>query len=98
MPVAMTTTAVSSGKPPILLHGHLDVVPAAADDWQVHPFSGEVQDGYVWGRGDLNDLARIGQSVLRQDCMGRHDHRRRHVVEDGIAAFPIGHDEIFALG
>src|SRR3954467_5255584 len=35
----------------LLLHGHLDVVPAAAEDWQVDPFSGEVQDGYVWGRG-----------------------------------------------
>ena len=33
---------------PLLLHGHLDVVPAEADDWQVHPFSGEIQDGYLW--------------------------------------------------
>ena len=33
----------------LLLHGHLDVVPAAAEDWTVHPFSGEVQDGYVSG-------------------------------------------------
>src|SRR3954454_11886961 len=36
---------------PVLLHGHLDVVPAAAEDWTVHPFSGEVRDGMVWGRG-----------------------------------------------
>src|SRR5437868_5778916 len=28
----------------LLLHGHLDVVPAAAEDWQVDPFSGEIQD------------------------------------------------------
>src|SRR5690349_19233284 len=33
---------------PLLLHGHLDVVPAAAEDWRVDPFSGEIQDGYVW--------------------------------------------------
>ncbi len=42
----------------LLLHGHLDVVPAAAEDWQVDPFSGEIQDGYVWGRGavDMKDF------------------------------------------
>ncbi|HEV2797665.1 MAG TPA: hypothetical protein VGV65_08600, partial [Nocardioides sp.] len=37
------------GRPPLLLHGHLDVVPAEAADWQVDPFSGEIKDGYVWG-------------------------------------------------
>ncbi|HJT94076.1 MAG TPA: hypothetical protein VJ777_19445, partial [Mycobacterium sp.] len=31
----------------LLLHGHLDVVPAEASDWSVHPFSGAVEDGYV---------------------------------------------------
>src|SRR5688500_12442384 len=37
------------GEGGLLLHGHLDVVPAAAEDWQVHPFSGEIRDGCVWG-------------------------------------------------
>src|SRR5687767_14854082 len=43
---------------PLLLHGHLDVVPANAADWRVDPFSGEVQDGYLWGRGavDMKDF------------------------------------------
>ncbi|MFW6774992.1 M20/M25/M40 family metallo-hydrolase [Nocardioides sp. CPCC 205120] len=52
---------------PLLLHGHLDVVPAAAEDWQVHPFSGEVQDGYVWGRGavDMKDFDAMLLSVVR---------------------------------
>ena len=31
----------------LLVHGHLDVVPAEAADWSVHPFSGAVSDGYV---------------------------------------------------
>ncbi len=35
----------------LLVHGHLDVVPAEAADWSVHPFSGEVRDGVVWGPG-----------------------------------------------
>ena len=51
----------------LLLHGHLDVVPAAARDWQVDPFSGEVQDGYVWGRGavDMKDFDAMLLSVVR---------------------------------
>ncbi|CAL9368047.1 Succinyl-diaminopimelate desuccinylase [Streptomyces sp. enrichment culture] len=38
----------------LLLHGHLDVVPAEAADWSVHPFSGEIRDGVVWGRGAVD--------------------------------------------
>jgi acetylornithine deacetylase/succinyl-diaminopimelate desuccinylase-like protein len=51
----------------LLLHGHLDVVPAAADDWQVDPFSGEVRDGYLWGRGavDMKDFDAMLLSVVR---------------------------------
>ncbi len=52
---------------PVLLHGHLDVVPAAAEDWQVHPFAGEVRDGMVWGRGavDMKDFDAMLLSVIR---------------------------------
>jgi acetylornithine deacetylase/succinyl-diaminopimelate desuccinylase-like protein len=52
---------------PLLLHGHLDVVPANADDWAVHPFSGEVKDGYLWGRGavDMKDFDAMLLSVVR---------------------------------
>ncbi|MFT3871863.1 MAG: M20/M25/M40 family metallo-hydrolase [Nocardioides sp.] len=51
----------------LLVHGHLDVVPAEATDWQVHPFSGEVVDGYVWGRGavDMKDFDAMVLSVVR---------------------------------
>ena len=51
----------------LLLHGHLDVVPAAAEDWQVDPFSGEGRDGYVWGRGavDMKDFDAMLLSVVR---------------------------------
>ena len=57
----------SSGRDALLLHGHLDVVPAAAEDWQVDPFSGEIQDGYVWGRGavDMKDFDAMLLSVVR---------------------------------
>jgi acetylornithine deacetylase/succinyl-diaminopimelate desuccinylase-like protein len=42
----------------LLVHGHLDVVPAEAADWSVHPFSGEITEtehgGMLWGRGALD--------------------------------------------
>ncbi|MEU6916669.1 M20/M25/M40 family metallo-hydrolase [Streptomyces olindensis] len=51
----------------LLLHGHLDVVPAEAADWSVHPFSGEVRDGIVWGRGavDMKDMDAMILAVVR---------------------------------
>ncbi len=57
----------SSATGGLLLHGHLDVVPAEAADWQVDPFSGEIQDGYVWGRGavDMKDFDAMLLSVVR---------------------------------
>ncbi|HEX6150166.1 M20/M25/M40 family metallo-hydrolase [Nocardioides sp.] len=58
---------LSSDRPGLLLHAHLDVVPAAAEDWQVHPFSGEIQDGYVWGRGavDMKDFDAMLLATVR---------------------------------
>jgi acetylornithine deacetylase/succinyl-diaminopimelate desuccinylase-like protein len=41
-------------RPALLVHGHLDVVPAVAADWQVDPFAGEIRDGVIWGRGTLD--------------------------------------------
>ena len=42
----------------LCIHGHLDVVPADANDWSVDPFAGEIRDGCVWGRGavDMKDM------------------------------------------
>ncbi len=53
--------------PPLLIHGHLDVVPAQAADWQVDPFAGEIKDGCVWGRGavDMKDFDAMVLSVVR---------------------------------
>ncbi|WP_024796374.1 M20/M25/M40 family metallo-hydrolase [Tomitella biformata] len=52
----------------LLLHGHLDVVPAEPEDWSVHPFSGAVVDGYVWGRGaiDMKDMVGMLLALARQ--------------------------------
>ncbi|MGV9338922.1 M20/M25/M40 family metallo-hydrolase [Streptomyces sp. NPDC003688] len=47
----------------LLVHGHLDVVPAEAADWSVDPFSGEVRDGVVWGRGAV-DMKNMDAMIL----------------------------------
>ncbi|MFC8739044.1 M20/M25/M40 family metallo-hydrolase [Streptomyces sp. NPDC057176] len=54
-------------RPALLIHGHTDVVPANADDWIHHPFSGEVADGCVWGRGavDMKDMDAMTLAVVR---------------------------------
>jgi acetylornithine deacetylase/succinyl-diaminopimelate desuccinylase-like protein len=55
-------------RPALLIHGHLDVVPADPADWQVHPLSGEIRDGCVWGRGavDMKDMDAMMLAVVRQ--------------------------------
>ena len=54
-------------RPALLLHGHLDVVPAEPADWSVHPFSGEVRDGVLWGRGavDMKNAVSVLVAVAR---------------------------------
>lgn len=52
----------------LLVQGHLDVVPADASEWSVHPLSGEIRDGYVWGRGavDMKDMVAMSLAVARE--------------------------------
>jgi acetylornithine deacetylase/succinyl-diaminopimelate desuccinylase-like protein len=59
---------VDKSKPALLIHGHLDVVPANASDWREHPFGGEIADDCVWGRGaiDMKDMDAIMLAVVRQ--------------------------------
>ncbi|MFJ6081043.1 M20/M25/M40 family metallo-hydrolase [Streptomyces sp. NPDC092369] len=69
------------GADALLVHGHLDVVPAQADDWTVHPFSGEVRDGVVWGRGavDMKNMDAMILAVVR-DWARNGIRPRRDVV------------------
>jgi acetylornithine deacetylase/succinyl-diaminopimelate desuccinylase-like protein len=55
-------------RPALLIHCHLDVVPANADDWKVHPFSGTIQDDCVWGRGavDMKDMNGMVLALVRE--------------------------------
>ena len=54
-------------RPPLLIHGHLDVVPAQPKDWTYDPFAGEIADGMLWGRGavDMLDMDAMTLAVVR---------------------------------
>ena len=52
-----------SSRPGLVLHGHIDVVPANADDWSVDPFAAEIKDGMIWGRGAV-DMKNVDAMIL----------------------------------
>ncbi|MFF1460282.1 M20/M25/M40 family metallo-hydrolase [Streptomyces sp. NPDC058330] len=91
----------------LLVHGHLDVVPAEPADWSVHPFSGEVRDGVVWGRGavDMKNMDAMVLAVVRAWARAGVRPRRDIVVaytadEEASAADGSGfladrHPELF---
>ena len=50
-------------KPALVVHGHLDVVPADPRNWSVDPFGGEIKDGLLWGRGAV-DMKNMDAMIL----------------------------------
>ncbi len=52
----------------LVIHAHLDVVPAVAADWSVPAFEGTIHDGLVWGRGavDMKDMDAMILTVVQQ--------------------------------
>ncbi|WP_326768971.1 M20/M25/M40 family metallo-hydrolase [Streptomyces sp. NBC_01591] len=91
----------------LLVHGHLDVVPAEAADWTVHPFSGEVRDGVVWGRGaiDMKNMDAMVLAVVRAWARAGVRPRRDIVIaytadeeasaDDGSGFLADRHAELF---
>lgn len=72
-------------KPPLLLYGHTDVVPAEPQHWSHPPFAGEIADGYVWGRGAVDMKGVVAQQLLVFLLLKRH-----------AARIPLKRDVIFA--
>jgi acetylornithine deacetylase/succinyl-diaminopimelate desuccinylase-like protein len=68
-------------KPALVVHGHLDVVPAVADDWSVDPFAGEIRDGYLWGRGAV-DMKNMDAMILTSvaDILRAGEQPERDVI------------------
>jgi acetylornithine deacetylase/succinyl-diaminopimelate desuccinylase-like protein len=83
--VVARISGADPARPALLMHGHLDVVPADAADWRVHPFSGELQDDCVWGRGavDMKDMDAMILAVVRQRL-----REGRRPPRDIVLAFP----------
>ena len=54
-------------RPALLIHGHLDVVPAEPKQWTYDPFAGEIAEGMLWGRGavDMLDMDAMTLAVVR---------------------------------
>ncbi len=53
----LATLKGSGKKKPLLLLNHMDVVPVEKERWSVDPFSGLIQNGYLYGRGAIDDKA-----------------------------------------
>ena len=93
--------------PALLVQAHLDVVPADPAEWSVHPFSGEVRDDYLWGRGavDMKDMVAMVLSVLstwsREDRVPARDIVLAFVADeedqgvDGAHWLVAEHAELF---
>jgi acetylornithine deacetylase/succinyl-diaminopimelate desuccinylase-like protein len=73
----------SGRKAPLLLSGHLDVVPAEADAWRHPPFAATEADGHVWGRGAVDMKNMVAMSLMTLLLL-----KRRRV--------PLDRDVIFA--
>nr|WP_221475554.1 M20/M25/M40 family metallo-hydrolase [Sphaerisporangium rubeum] len=65
----------------LLIHGHLDVVPADPGEWRTHPFSGEVEDGCVHGRGAVDMKGTLSMTLALVRKWAREGRRpRRDIV------------------
>jgi len=72
----------SGGKKPIVLMHHMDVVPAEAKLWKEPPFSGALKDGFIWGRGALDNKASGVMALVTVLALKRH-----HIVPKGDIIF-----------
>ena len=79
----------------LVVHGHLDVVPAQAEDWQVDPFSAELIDGLIWGRGAV-DMKNMDAMILASMLQMAQDGHRP--TRDIIFAFFADEEDNGAYG
>ena len=81
--------------PALLVHGHLDVVPAQAEDWSVPPFSGEIRDGVVWGRGAVDMKGTDAMLLAVARAWGREGRGPRR---DVVLCFTADEEDSAAAG
>jgi acetylornithine deacetylase/succinyl-diaminopimelate desuccinylase-like protein len=81
--------------PGLLLHGHLDVVPADPSSWSVPPFSGEIRDGVLWGRGAVDMKNAVAVLVAVAGLWAREGRRPRR---DIVLAFTADEEDTAEFG
>lgn len=77
--------------PPAVFMAHQDVVPIAEDsrdEWLVEPFSGDIKDGYIWGRGSLDDKNQIHAILEAAEMKIKEGFQPERTI-----LFAFGHDE-----
>jgi len=80
-----------AGLKPLLFLAHQDVVPAAEDtldDWPHPPFDGIVADGYIWGRGAMDDKCSLAGLLVAVETLAAEGFQPERTVY-----FAFGHDE-----
>lgn len=89
--VVARVVGADPSQPALLVHIHLDVVPADPDQWSVDPYAGEVKDGYVWGRGavDMKNMAAMTLAALGA-LVTRSWRPRRDIVFAFVADEELG--------
>jgi acetylornithine deacetylase/succinyl-diaminopimelate desuccinylase-like protein len=93
--VVTRLSGADPSRPALLVHGHLDVVPAEPADWTVHPFSGEVRDGWVWGRGAIDMKGMVATMLtLARD----YARAGRRPARDVVLAFTADEEDSAEAG
>ena len=59
----LNSGAMSDPSRALLLIAHLDVVGVSRDKWTVDPFAAEIKDGYIWGRGTIDDKSMVAANL-----------------------------------
>ena len=69
-------------RPGLVVHGHIDVVPANSEDWSVDPFGGLIKDGMIWGRGavDMKNTDAMILAIVRKWARTGYKPPRRIVL------------------
>ncbi|MFT4717489.1 MAG: carboxypeptidase PM20D1 [Paracoccaceae bacterium] len=76
---------------PVLITGHYDVVPVAETglaDWQQLPFSGAIADGFIWGRGALDDKSAVVAIMEAAEALAASEFSPKRTIY-----LSFGHDE-----
>lgn len=82
-------TGSNSSLKPIVLMGHIDVVPIASPDkWSVDPFAGEIKEGEIWGRGTIDDKFSVVGILEAVEMLLKENYQPERTIY-----LSFGHDE-----